>query len=69
MLIETEFRSEDVPAADRFACWRKRMGRTHAPMDMSDHAADFWAHQRLLELGGVGGRRPSNRWSFDGRRS
>jgi AraC-like DNA-binding protein len=54
MLIETVFRSEDVPVADRFECWRELMSRTYAPMDLSsDDAGDFRAHQRLIELGAV----------------
>lgn len=55
MLAETVFRSEDVAVADRFDAWRERMSRTHAaPMRLeSDCAADFRAHQRLIELGAV----------------
>ncbi|MEV8062330.1 AraC family transcriptional regulator [Streptomyces antimycoticus] len=54
MLIETVFRSEGLPAADRFDYWRELMSRTHAPMDLSsDFAADYQAEQRLIELGEV----------------
>ncbi|MFJ4921808.1 helix-turn-helix domain-containing protein [Streptomyces sp. NPDC088725] len=54
MLVETVFRSEDVPAADRFECWRELMSRAYAPMELrSDHAADFRVHQRLIGLGAV----------------
>ncbi|MFI6700876.1 helix-turn-helix domain-containing protein [Streptomyces sp. NPDC050509] len=54
MLVETVFRSEDVPAADRFECWRELMSRSYAPMELrSDHADDFRAHQRLIGLGAV----------------
>ncbi|MEU5211089.1 AraC family transcriptional regulator [Streptomyces sp. NPDC020742] len=54
MLIETVYRSEDVPAADRFDCWREVVSHTHAPMELaSDHREDFRASQRLLELGAV----------------
>ena len=54
MLSETVYRSDEVPAADRFDCWRELMSRTHAPMDLSsDHTADFKAHLRCLELGPV----------------
>ncbi|MYV52409.1 helix-turn-helix domain-containing protein [Streptomyces sp. SID3212] len=54
MLVETVFRSEDVPAADRFECWRELMSRSYAPMELhSDHAADFQVHQRLIRLGAV----------------
>lgn len=53
-MIGTTFRTDDVPVADRFEYWRQLMARTIAPSDMSsDHAADFWAEQRLLELGPV----------------
>jgi len=53
-MIGTVFRSEDVPAEDRFDYWRELVGRTHAPSDMSsDYTTDFWAEQRLLELGPV----------------
>lgn len=54
MLSETVFRSEDLPAADRFDAWCALMTRTHAPMDLSsEHAADFRAHQRLIRLGSL----------------
>ncbi|MFI6334651.1 helix-turn-helix domain-containing protein [Streptomyces sp. NPDC050535] len=53
-MIGTVFRSEDVPVEDRFEYWRELMDRTIAPSDISsDYAADFWAEQRLLELGPV----------------
>jgi AraC-like DNA-binding protein len=52
MLLETVFRSDDLPVGDRFEAWRELMARTHAPMDLtSAHAADFRAHQRLIGLG------------------
>ncbi len=54
MLNETEFRTEDLPGADRFDFWRERIGRTHAPVDLhSAYAADYRAHQRVVELGAV----------------
>ncbi|MGX5210919.1 AraC-like ligand-binding domain-containing protein [Streptomyces violaceus] len=54
MVYETVFRSGDVPAADRFDYWRELMIQTVAPMDMSsDHADDFRASMRVLELGAV----------------
>ena len=53
-MIGTVFRSEDVPPGDRFDHWRELIGRTRSPSDMSSvHAADFWAEQRLMELGPV----------------
>ncbi|GGZ25154.1 hypothetical protein GCM10010300_80730 [Streptomyces olivaceoviridis] len=54
MVRETVFRSEDVPAADRFDYWRELMIQTLAPLDMSsDHADDFQASMKLLEFGAV----------------
>lgn len=54
MLTETVFRSEDLPASDRFGAWCERMNRTHAPMRLaSECAADFHAYQRLIGLGAV----------------
>lgn len=54
MLDETVFRSEDVPAADRFDYWTELLGRTHAPMELrSDYTDDFRASQRVLGLGAV----------------
>ncbi|MPY62157.1 AraC-like ligand-binding domain-containing protein [Streptomyces spongiae] len=54
MVAEVVFRSEDVPAADRFDWWRERMNQTHAPMELtSEFAADFRAHQRIIGLGDV----------------
>ncbi|MFI6768320.1 helix-turn-helix domain-containing protein [Streptomyces sp. NPDC050355] len=54
MLDETVIRTEDVPAADRLAYWAERAGQTHAPVRMSsDHAHDFRATQRVLDLGAV----------------
>ncbi|MGW7363239.1 AraC-like ligand-binding domain-containing protein [Streptomyces sp. NPDC054841] len=54
MLNEMVFRSEDVPPADRLAYWAERVGQTHAPVRMSsDHAHDFRATQRVLDLGAV----------------
>ena len=53
-MIGTVFRSEDVPAEHRFDYWRELVHRAIAPSDItSDHAGDFWAEQRLLELGSV----------------
>ncbi|MER6839422.1 helix-turn-helix domain-containing protein [Streptomyces platensis] len=54
MLHETVFRTEDVPAADRLAYWAERVGQSHGPVRMgSDHADDFRATQRVLDLGAV----------------
>ncbi|QKV94304.1 helix-turn-helix domain-containing protein [Streptomyces sp. NA02950] len=54
MLNETVFRTEDLPGADRFDYWCERIGRTHAPLDLhSPYAADYRAHQRVVELGAL----------------
>jgi AraC-like DNA-binding protein len=54
MLPESVFRSLDLPPGDRFDAWTERMGRTHAPLDLSsDRAADYRVHQRLIGLGDV----------------
>lgn len=53
-MIGTVFRSDDVPVEDRFDYWRELVGRAIAPSDISsEYAADFWARQRLMELGPV----------------
>jgi hypothetical protein len=50
-MLGIEFRSEDVPAQDRFEYWKEVVGRTR-PCDMgSVHADDFRAEGRLAELG------------------
>ncbi|MEV7089382.1 helix-turn-helix domain-containing protein [Streptomyces sp. NPDC093085] len=51
--FRTEFRTEDVPRDERFEYWWQLMGRTRASDILSEHAADFWAEQRRLELGPV----------------
>ncbi|MFJ9818150.1 helix-turn-helix domain-containing protein [Streptomyces sp. NPDC101151] len=54
MLDEMVFRSDDVPVQDRFDYWVELLGRTHAPMELlSDHAEDFHASQRVLDVGAV----------------
>ncbi|MFF8314438.1 AraC-like ligand-binding domain-containing protein [Streptomyces lydicus] len=54
MLKETVFRSEDLSEPDRLACWAERLGQTHAPVRLeSDHAHDFRAYQRVMDLGAV----------------
>ncbi|ELP68324.1 AraC family transcriptional regulator [Streptomyces turgidiscabies] len=52
-MIGTVFRTDDVPAGDRFDYWQDLVGRTRSSALVSEHAADFWAEQRLLELGPV----------------
>ena len=47
-------RSDDLPAADRFAWWCELMGRDTAPSVISSpHAGDFRASVTLAELGPV----------------
>ncbi|MGW1306680.1 AraC family transcriptional regulator [Streptomyces sp. NPDC002514] len=54
MLVESVYRSEDVPIADRFDCWRTLVGQTHAPVELvSDYREDFRVFQRTLSLGAV----------------
>ncbi|MEU9667460.1 helix-turn-helix domain-containing protein [Streptomyces bobili] len=54
MVHESVFRTQDLPAADRFEAWVQRMGRTHAPMQLSsDRAADYDGCQRAILLGDV----------------
>lgn len=54
MLIETVFRSEDLPPAQRFDAWREHLWCTHVPLELtSRHAMDFRARQRLIPLGEV----------------
>lgn len=48
------FRCVGMPAEDRLASWRARVGRTAAPLDVtSEYAADHRAELRQLELGPV----------------
>ncbi|MFE7283651.1 AraC family transcriptional regulator [Streptomyces noursei] len=54
MLVESVYRSEDVPIADRFDGWSTLVGQTHAPVDVvSDYRDDFHVLQRTLSLGAV----------------
>ncbi|MFJ3224308.1 AraC family transcriptional regulator [Streptomyces sp. NPDC086783] len=52
-MIGTAFLSEDVPAKDRFDCWRELLCRTRSSEVISHHAADFHAEHRMMELGPV----------------
>nr|WP_237281894.1 helix-turn-helix domain-containing protein [Streptomyces griseochromogenes] len=43
-----------MPREDRLAYWAESVGQTHAPVRMrSEHAGDFHAQMRVLELGTV----------------
>jgi hypothetical protein len=51
-LIETVFRSEDLPVADRVDAWREKLSQTHAPVDLvCCPESDFRAQQRVVQLG------------------
>ncbi|KUN76553.1 helix-turn-helix domain-containing protein [Streptomyces griseoruber] len=53
-MIGTVFQSDDVPREHRFDYWGELMHRAIAPSHMScEFADDFWARQRLMELGPV----------------
>jgi AraC-like DNA-binding protein len=52
-MIGVRFRSEDVPAEERFDHWRELLDRTRSSEVISTHTADFWAEGRLVELGPV----------------
>ncbi|MFG2115346.1 helix-turn-helix domain-containing protein [Streptomyces sp. NPDC048718] len=54
MLMESVYRSEDVPIEERFDSWRTLLGRTHAPVELvSEHQQDLRVVQRTLSLGAV----------------
>jgi AraC-like DNA-binding protein len=51
-MLETVFRTDDLPAAERFARWSDLMRQGFAPMrTFSEQAERFQARQRLWELG------------------
>ncbi|WP_020132546.1 helix-turn-helix domain-containing protein [Streptomyces sp. 303MFCol5.2] len=53
-MIETVLRSEDIPVTDRFEWWRELTSHTLMPTEItSDHADDFRACIRQLDLGAV----------------
>ncbi|MFF3070199.1 AraC family transcriptional regulator [Kitasatospora sp. NPDC057904] len=49
----TVFRGDELPAEDRFDCWRELIGRTRDSEMTSAHADHFEAEMRHLELGPV----------------
>lgn len=54
MLTQELFRSEDLPASDRFGAWCELMSRTHAPMQMSsEFAGEFHVRHRQIHLSEV----------------
>ncbi|MFE2263033.1 AraC family transcriptional regulator [Streptomyces griseosporeus] len=52
-MVDTVFRSEDAPAGERFERWRELIDRSRANEATSEHADDFRAELRVLELGPV----------------
>ncbi|MFG3029206.1 AraC family transcriptional regulator [Streptomyces sp. NPDC048253] len=52
-MIGTMFRSDDVPAEDRFDHWREMLVQTRPSEIVSSHDTDFWAECRLMPLGPV----------------
>ncbi|MEV5681438.1 helix-turn-helix domain-containing protein [Streptomyces sp. NPDC052179] len=51
-MIETVFENQDLPAGERFECWRDMACESHSPHDIrTEHTADFPATMRLLRLG------------------
>ncbi len=53
-MIETVFRSEDLPVADRVDAWREKLSQTHAPVDLVCRPdSDFRAQQCVVRLGGA----------------
>ncbi len=51
-MLETVFRSEDLPVADRFDWWREMACQTHVPtMVRSDREKDFRGTLRVLDFG------------------
>lgn len=53
-MIDTVFRSEELPASQRFERWRELLAQAPVPMRAScDRLADFTVHQRDLHLEGL----------------
>ncbi|WP_318201985.1 helix-turn-helix domain-containing protein [Streptomyces sp. SCL15-4] len=52
-MIGLTFRSEDMPAEDRFDRWRAMLDRSRASEVASAYARDYRAEGRLMELGPV----------------
>ncbi|MGA6153801.1 AraC family transcriptional regulator [Stenotrophomonas sp. NPDC087984] len=53
-MIETVFRTEDLPQADRFDAWCERAAQSHAPVAISSaHSADFRGFQQVVRLDAV----------------
>ncbi|WP_049567256.1 hypothetical protein [Streptomyces sp. SBT349] len=53
-MIESVYRSEDLPAADRFAVWRDLLMKAMCPQEvLVEHAAPFEARMRVVQLNAV----------------
>ncbi len=53
-MLETVFRTDDLPDGERFGIWSDLVRRSFAPMDtFSDEPDRFHARQRLVEFGDV----------------
>jgi AraC-like DNA-binding protein len=53
-MLETVFRTQDVPVADRFDAWREYVIKTHVPMELSsEYASDLRVTDRVLILGSL----------------
>lgn len=53
-MIETIFRTDDVPVEDRFDAFRESLSKVHAPMDVgTDLAGGFSAEMRFIQLSSV----------------
>ncbi|WP_262403325.1 AraC family transcriptional regulator [Actinomadura sp. CNU-125] len=50
-MIETVFRTADVPRADRIDYWRELVARSRAPVELSVDRDRFEARERTLRLG------------------
>ncbi|MFE9927140.1 helix-turn-helix domain-containing protein [Streptomyces sp. NPDC005774] len=54
MVLVTEFRTKDLPVAERFGSWHDMTASALIPnVIRSDHEADFRASARVLDLGAV----------------
>ena len=53
-MLETVFRTDDLPADERFSVWSEQVRRGFAPMNTFSEDADrFHARQRLVAFGDV----------------
>lgn len=51
-MIETVFRTDDLPVGDRADAWREKLSRIHAPVDVACRpGSDLCARQRVVRVG------------------